>query len=462
MTCLRRIRSAARTLHTLAAATLPCLLAAAASAQGSPPPEPRVPDGGGGFATPLALIGTKDIVAAPGVSPGDILEFRAGPGTSSSSFTAVALVRSTSPNVSLRLLRGSRADSPAPPGGLGINAIPEDAISNIQAFSLGGGCDYGTGTVYTFVRNQSNNFRPFALWVTNGAPTITALNIAGTDQIHSIDCAGDPGSNDVYYVVANATQARVEVWKGTGAAQPTTLSVNLPQLLSPFQGAIRPMAATIEGSAAGNGRIAIEYQRSNGQITVSYYALTPFNLVATCLLFTQSPVPNTFTVVRDGRIISLQGGSALTNYFGSVIDLDRNGTNELVTTPTSTCAPVLTNKGSSAGGNGFSYTGVGAIDNPDRAWGYFGNGNSLLRVDYSTGATQDLAVPPLGPGGPYDFMGGRVADNKAYGFFAMGTRPGFPREIRFVLLGERLEDANFASGFEAPSLDTWYVYNQAR
>ena len=34
------------------------------------------------------------------------------------------------------------------------------------------------------------------------------------------------------------------------------------------------------------------------------------------------------------------------------------------------------------------------------------------------------------------------------------------REIRAVLLGESLGDANFASGFEGPSLDRWYVYNQ--
>ncbi|MBP8310207.1 MAG: hypothetical protein KAY46_23225, partial [Burkholderiaceae bacterium] len=241
--------------------------------------------------------------------------------------------------------------------------------------------------------------------------------------------------------------------------QPTNLSVNLPQLLSPFNGGIRPIMASIEMNVVG-AAIAIQYQRSNGQITVSYYALNPFNLAATCLLFTQSPVPNTFTVVREGRIISLRGGSALTNYFGSVADLDRNGSAELVTTPTSTCAPVLTGKGSSAGGNGFNWTGYGAIGNPARNWGYVGNGNSLLRVDYPTGATQSLAVPLIGPGGPFDFMGGRVADSKAYGFFALGTRPGFPREIRAVLLGESLGEANFASGFEGPSLDLWYVYNQ--
>jgi len=462
MTYLRRIRTATLTLHALAAASVLCLVAAAAMAQGAPPMEPRVPDGGGGdFATPLQVIGTKDIVAAPTVFPGDILELRAGPGPDSSSFTAVAAVRGLNSNLSLMLINGRRADSPAPLGGLEINAISVSAIENVQVFSAAGGCKAGNSTVYPFVRNQSNNFRPYALWATNGVPTFTPLNIAGTDQIHSIECVSAPNGQDVYYLASNATQARAELWKGTGTAQPTNLSVYLTQLLSPFNGGIRPLMATIELNVVG-AAIAIQYQRSNGQITVSYFPLTTFNLAATCLLFTQSPVPNTFTVVRDGRIISLQGGSALTNYFGSVLDLDRNGSNELVTTPTSTCAPVLTDKGSSNGGNGFTFTGVGAIENPDRGWGYFGNGNSLLRVDYSTGATQNLAVPLLGPGGPYDFMGGRVADNKAYGFFAMGTRPGFPREIRFVLLGERLQDANFASGFEGPTLDRFYVYNQSR
>lgn len=461
MPYLRRNWSATRTLHTLAAVLLLGLAAAVAAAQGGPSPESRVPGGDPDFAAPLQVIGTKDIVAAPTVTPGDILELRVGPGPDSSSFTAVAAVRGLSPNLGLMLINGRRADTPAPPGGLEINAIPVSAIENVQVFSVGGGCKAGNSTVYPFVRNQSNNFRPYALWATNGVPTITPLNIAGTDQIHSIECASGPGSQDVYYLAANATQSRAEVWKGTGTAQPTPFFVNLPQLLSPFNGGIRPLMATTLLSPAG-AAIAIQYQRTNGQITVSYVALNPLNLVATCLLFTQSPVPNSFTVVREGRIVSLQGGSALTNYFGSVADLDRNGSAELVTTPTSTCAPVLTGKGSSAGGNGFNWTGYGAIDNPLRAWGYFGNGNSLLRVDYSSGATQGLAVPSIGPGGPFDFMGGRVADSRAYGFFALGTRPGFPREIRAVLLGESLGDANFASGFEGPSLDTWYVYNQSR
>lgn len=461
MPYLRLDRSANRTLPTRAAALLLGLVGAVAAAQGGPPPETRVPEGDPDFAAPLQVIGTKDILAAPSVLPGDILELRAGPGPDSASFTAAAAVRSLSPNLSLMLINGRRADAPAPPGGLDINAIPVTAIENVQLFSLGGGCKAGNSTVYPFVRNQSNNFRPYALWATNGVPTITPLNIAGTDQIHSIECASGPSSQDVYYLAANATQSRAEVWKGTGTAQPAPFFLNLPQLLSPFNGGIRPLMASTLLSPAG-AAIAIQYQRTNGQITVSYLALNPLNLVATCLLFTQSPVPNSFTVVREGRIVSLQGGSASTNYFGSVADLDRNGSAELVTTPTSTCAPVLTGKGSSAGGNGFNWTGYGAIENPQRAWGYFGNGNSLLRVDYATGATQGLAVPTIGPGGPFDFMGGRVADSKAYGFFALGTRPGFPREIRAVLLGESLGEANFASGFEGPSLDTWYVYNQSR
>lgn len=461
MPYLRLDRSATRTLHTPAAALLLGLVATVAAAQGGPPREPRVPGGDPDFAAPLRVVGSKDIEAAPGVSPGDILELRVGPGPDNTSFTAVAAVRSLSPNLTLVLINGRRATGPAPVGGLEIDAIPIRALENIQAFSVGGGCKAGNSTVYPFVRNQSNNFRPYALWATNGVPTIAPLNIAGTDQIHSIECASGPGSQDVYYLAANATQSRAEVWKGTGTAQPTPFFVNLPQLLSPFNGGIRPLMASIEGSFFGSV-IAIQYQRTNGQISAYYLALTPANLAATCLLFTQSPVPNSFTVVREGRIISLQGGSALTNYFGSVTDLERNGSAELVTTPTGTCAPVLTGKGSSAGGNGFNWTGYGAIDNPLKAWGYFGNGNSLLRVDYATGATQGLAVPSIGPGGPFDFMGGRVADSKAYGFFALGTRPGFPREIRAVLLGESLDTANFASGFEGPSLDTWFVYNQSR
>lgn len=66
----------------------------------------------------------------------------------------------------------------------------------------------------------------------------------------------------------------------------------------------------------------------------------------------------------------------------------------------------------------------------------------------------------LGPGGPCDAIGGRVADTKAFGFVAFGTRPGAPREIRATLLGEDQGSRNFASDFEGPTLDRWYIHNQ--
>ena len=187
---------------------LPILLAAGGFASGVATDPELAPDGGGDFALPLKVFGTKDIEAAPGVTPGDILELRVGPGPSSASFTAVAAVRSTSPNLTLMLLNGSRSNAPAPVGGLEIDVIPIRALENVQVFSLAGGCRAGSSTVYPFVRNQSNNFRPYALWVANGVPTVTPLNIAGTDQIHSIECASDPNGQDVYYLAANATLAR--------------------------------------------------------------------------------------------------------------------------------------------------------------------------------------------------------------------------------------------------------------
>ena len=36
----------------------------------------------------------------------------------------------------------------------------------------------------------------------------------------------------------------------------------------------------------------------------------------------------------------------------------------------------------------------------------------------------------------------------------------FRERPAWVLLGESLGEGNFASGFEGPSLDRWYVYNQ--
>lgn len=53
-----------------------------------------------------------------------------------------------------------------------------------------------------------------------------------------------------------------------------------------------------------------------------------------------------------------------------------------------------------------------------------------------------------------------MADTKAFGFVAFGTRPGAPREIRATLLGEDQGSRNFASDFEGPTLDRWYIHNQ--
>ncbi|HQW63190.1 MAG TPA: hypothetical protein PLZ17_00615, partial [Pseudomonadota bacterium] len=143
-------------MHLLAPAMLLGLATAFSAAQAGPAPESRAPEGGGEFPLPLSIIGSKDIEAAPGVIPGDILELRVGPGPDSGSFTAVAAVRSLNPNLTLMLINGRRSTTPAPAGGLEIDAIPIRALENIQAFSVGGGCKAGSSTVYPFVRNQSN------------------------------------------------------------------------------------------------------------------------------------------------------------------------------------------------------------------------------------------------------------------------------------------------------------------
>lgn len=415
--------------------------------------------GGPEFATPLNVIGSKDIVAAPAISPGDVLELRAGPGADSGTFNVAALVRGAGSTTAISLLNVRRLGGTTPPATIDINAIPLTALSNVQAFSLGGGCRSGATAVFPFVQNNANNFRPYVMRVTNGVPLVSPLAIAGSDNIHSIECATDPNGNDVYYAVANATQARVELWKQVGAGVPASVFTNLPQLLSPFNGGIRPIMATIEGSFFGSV-IVIQYQRTNGQIANYVVQLNPINLAATCLLFTQSPVPNTFTVVREGRIISLRGLATLANSATSAGDPDRNGTAELVRSPVQTCAPTLVNKGSAAGGNGFNWTGYGAVANPARGWAYIGNGNSLVRVDLDSTATQNLAVPLLGPGGPYDFVGGSNADDKTFGIYQIGTRPGAPRELRFTLSAEYRGDGRFASDFEGPALDRALGFNQ--
>ncbi|HET7842549.1 MAG TPA: hypothetical protein VFL14_00240 [Xanthomonadales bacterium] len=411
------------------------------------------------FAAPLNVIGTRDIVAAPAIAPGDILELRAGPGPDPSSVTVATLVRGLTNTTAITVMNLARTGGPVSPGQLDLNAIPQSAISNVQAFSLGGGCRTGSTTVFPFVQNLSNNFRPFQLRVTNGVPSVSPLAIAGSDNIHSIECTSDANGNDVYYAVANATQARVEVWKQTGASAPVPFFNNLPQLLSPFNGGARPIMASIESSFFG-AVIVIQYQRTNGQISNYYVQLTPVNLAATCLLFTQSPVPNTFTVVREGRIISLRNFTGVPNSAISASDPDRNGTAELVRTPVDTCAPTLVDKGSAAGGNGFNWTGFGGVANAWRGWAYVGNGTRLTRVDVDSTDTQVLTTPLLGPGGPYDFAGGIYAEDRTYGLLQLGTKPGAPRELRVTLSAEYRGDGRFAADFEGPALQRVYGFNQ--
>lgn len=416
----------------------------------------------GEFTSPIRVVGIKDLIAGPGITPGDILEVRAGPGVDDQSFSAATVLRGPASTTALVAYVGRRGAPTATPAELQLDVIPQTVLSNVQVFSLAGGCRRGATAVFPFVQNLSNNFRPSVLQISNGIASVSPLAVAGTAQVHSIECASDPNGQDIYYLVSNASQARGELWKTTGANPPVLVYNNLPTLNSPFTGGIRPLVVyTSPGNIAGlTGLINIVYSRSDGAISLVSLEHSALNLALVCTLFTEAPPPTLFTTVRDGRLLAARGTGAI-NRIASVGDFDRNGGAELIATPTTSCAPVPIGKGSATGGNGYNWTSYGSIANPERGWSYVGNGNGLWRYEFAGGSTQTLTTPLIGPGGPYDFIGGRDADTRTFGFLALGARPDFPRQLRVQAMAEVQDTDRFSSSFEGPAFDRWYVYNQA-
>lgn len=416
----------------------------------------------GEFTSPIRVVGTKDLIAGPGITPGDILEVRAGPGADDQSFTAASVLRGLGSTTALVAYVGRRGAPTATPAELQLDVIPQTVLSNVQVFSLAGGCRRGATTVFPFVQNQSNNFRPSVLQISNGVASVSPLAVAGTAQVHSIECTSDPNGQDIYYLVSNASQARGELWKTIGTNPPALVYNNLPTLNSPFNGGIRPLLVyTSPGNIAGlTGLINIVYSRSDGAISLVSLEHSALNLALVCTLFTEVPPPSLFTVVRDGRLLAARGTGPI-NRIASVGDFDRNGVAELIATPTTSCAPAPIGKGSAAGGNGYNWTSFGSIANPERGWSYVGNGNGLWRYEFAGGLTHTLSTPQVGPGGPYDFIGGRDADTRTFGFFVLASRPDFPRQLRVQALAEVQDADRFSASFEGPAFDRWSVYNQS-
>lgn len=415
----------------------------------------------GEFTSAIRQIGIKDLIAGPGITPGDILEVRAGPGSDDQTFSAATVLRGAGSTTALVAYLGRRGAPTATAAELQLDVIPQTVLTNVQVFSLGGGCKRGNTAVFPFVQNQSNNFRPFLLQISNGTPSVTPLAVAGSDQVHSIECASDPNGQDVYYMVSNATLARGELWKTTGTNAPALVYNNLPSLNSPFSGGLRPMVVyTTPGNISGfQGSINIVYSRTDGSHVLVSLERTLLNALLVCTLFTEVPPPTLFTTVRDGRMLAARGTGPI-NRIATVADFDRNGTAELIATPTTGCAPAPVSKGSAAGGNGYNWTGHGSIANPERGWSYVGNGNGMWRYDFSGGATQVLSTPLVGPGGPFDFIGAKDAETRTFGVVVVGARPDFPRQMRVQAWAELQDADRFTSSFEGPALERWYVYNQ--
>lgn len=416
----------------------------------------------GDFSSPISVLGTRDLVVAPNFTPGDLLEFRVGPGGDNQSLYGVGLVRGPTNTTALYGLSLRRQAAQTAPGQLDINALPVALVQNVQVFSLGGGCKRGTTTVFPYIQNSANNFRPFVVLANNGTASTAALAVAGNDQVHAIDCASDPNGQDIYFLVANATQARGELWRTAGSAAPQLVSAAFTSLQSPFFGGVRPTLAWQSPGSNGpsQGTLSVLYQRSNGQIQAAMVDPTTFTTSLNCTLFTQMPAPTSFTVVREFRFAGVRGTVDLVNRVAIAGDYDRNGSAELFTTPITSCAPSSTSLGSAAGGNGSNWTGFAGIAHPEAGWVYLGNGSSLVRVSPNAGQTQILTTPGVGPGGPFDAVGGRDADTGRFAFLVFGTRPGFPRELRIQGWVEAPDAGRFTSAFEGPAMSHWYVYNQ--
>lgn len=306
-----------------------------------------------------------------------------------------------------------------------------------SVFSLGGGCLRGGQTDFPYI----NGNRP-AIVRYGGAgfivvvPTLTG--ISPTNQYDSADCAVDRNATRTVYAFSNRSLNRVELWQdGAGGFQPLQLT-QLAGVATPFGGGLRP-ALDID---VATQQVSVLYQELGGRTVLNSVNPLTGTVGGACEVFT-APGPTGFTRPRETTTFSFSGGTRF-----AVGDFDNNGTTEIVRISPG-CVRQSFPAGSSAGGNGFNWTGYGHAPDPtlnkeNVLWGDY------FYLDDNTNYVPQAAGGPFpGRGGPFSACGVRTRDG---GHDVIAVTPGILSTIMEFSRGSVETDRISVGGNEDPGL----------
>ena len=294
-------------------------------------------------------------------------------------------------------------------------------VQSGNAFSLGGGCPLGDAIVFPYI----DGFRLRIARVNGDQITTTTPTIAGNDQYVATECArvGD----STYYALLNNTRQRIELYaEDSGGFR--SENAGFANVLSVFSGAVRPaLAAGVEG------KLGIVYQQTTGSVRqVSFDAVTKA-IESNCQLAMQTPVPTTFTSVRE--IVAAPGlwtGNGSEYRFGAIGDFVNGGSNVLTHFVSGgACANWTVGKGSSAGVAPYGWIGSTAIIDKLGKSAYIGNATVWGRVEYEFGGFESLPPPPHRSGGPIDGVGTLDNDSRRLALLLAGVSDASALRLEF-------------------------------
>jgi hypothetical protein len=332
-------------------------------------------------------------------------------------------------------------------------AVPPPTFTSVVAtgsvFSLGGGCQHGTQTVFPFI----NNARPQLLRHNAGVFSVVTPSIANSDQYDSADCVTSPDGQASYFMFTNRTDSTLEFYRENAAGfQALPAATTLANVGTPFSGNLRPAFAFEPLSVSQRLRLVYGYnEATTTTMRTSVLNVGSATHIEPCPLLV-TPRPSAFTRPRESALVFMGtfGGGVTV----SAADFDNDGVVDIFTS-TPSCQNVRTAAGSSNGGGAFNWTGFGAaVDNSNGSanvlWGdyYYVNNSATYPVSASSPG------PFPGRGGPFAAC---PAEDTESGAETVSVATGTNQSQLQFARGHRNTDRIFKSQMSRSELMTFCV-----
>lgn len=291
-------------------------------------------------------------------------------------------------------------------------------------YSLAGGCPRAGELNFPYI--DGTQFR-IVRYTGTTQTIVTPPAVAG--QFESVNCTTSANGQAVFYILANRTTARIEVWREGAGNSFTRVHAGSVAIRLPFSGGLRPQVSkmarrpvpTTNGmpeasGASGDGfetaYILTAHHKVGGEMYVEVVDVASGSVVGSCYVSTQPPgrpPPAEAWLTSTGQLIGDFDGDGFAEFVEVVAEPGVIGV--------PSCLGAVVNIGSSAGGNGYGWTGY-AVAGTDTNVIMF-NGTGEWEIAFG-GGTSHGTSPYAGRGGPFHAAYLRAGEI-APGILAVGT-----------------------------------------